>query len=118
MLVFSATGDPVLAFLSPSPTEMMVVAVVALLLFGGKLPEVARSWGRSFAEFRRSFSGIQGEINDVFYSEPERLEYRDDAVEHSQSLDPDSDDSTEDVDTDAIAEASDEPSTKSAPPAE
>ncbi len=54
----------------------MVVAVVALLLFGGKLPEVARTWGRTFAEFRRNLTGIQSEINDAIYNEPERLEYR------------------------------------------
>lgn len=64
-----------LAFWSPSPSEMMVVAVVALLLYGGKLPEVARSWGKSFAEFRRGLSGFQNELNDVIYSEPEQLGY-------------------------------------------
>jgi sec-independent protein translocase protein TatA len=67
--------DGVLAFFSPSPVEMMVVAVVALLLFGSDLPNVARSWGKSFTAFRRGLTGIQNEINDVIYSEPERLEH-------------------------------------------
>ena len=65
-------------FVSPSPSEMMVVAVVALLLFGGKLPDVARSWGKTFADFRRGLSGIHNELNEVIYSEPDQLEYRDD----------------------------------------
>lgn len=73
--------DGVLAFFSPSPVEMMVVAVVALLLFGSDLPNVARSWGKSFTEFRRGLTGIQNEINDVIYSEPERLEYHQEANE-------------------------------------
>ena len=60
---------------SPGPAEMLVVLVVALLLYGGRLPEVARSWGKSFAEFRRGLNGIQNEINDVIYGDPERLEY-------------------------------------------
>lgn len=64
-----------LAFWSPGPAEMMVLAVVALLLYGGNLPEVARSWGKSFAEFRRGLSGFQNELNDVIYSEPEQLGY-------------------------------------------
>ncbi len=68
-----------LAFWSPGPGEMMVLAVVALLLYGGNLPEVARSWGKTFAEFRRGLTGLQSEINDVIYSEPEQIEYRDDA---------------------------------------
>ena len=67
------------AFWSPGPAEMMVLAVVALLLYGGNLPEVARSWGKSFAEFRRGLSGFQSELNQVIYSEPEQIEYRDDS---------------------------------------
>ncbi|MCH2115869.1 MAG: twin-arginine translocase TatA/TatE family subunit [Pirellulales bacterium] len=70
--------SPLVAFWSPGPPEMLVVLFVALLLYGGKLPEVARSWGKSFAEFRRNLTGIQHDINDAIYSEPERLEYRDD----------------------------------------
>jgi Sec-independent protein translocase protein TatA len=77
-----------LAFLTPGPGEMLLLALVALLLYGGDLPQVARTWGNSFAEFRRSLSGIQRDLNEVIYSEPERrLEYhpprtpvRDDAV--------------------------------------
>lgn len=66
---------------------MMVVAVVALLLYGGKLPEVARSWGKTFAEFRRGLSGFQNELNEVIYSEPEQLPY------HEESEYPPRDDS-------------------------
>ena len=68
-----------LAFWSPGPAEMMLLLVVALLLYGGNLPDIARSWGKTFAEFRRNLNGIQHEINDVIYSEPEQLEYRDDS---------------------------------------
>ncbi len=64
---------------SPGPPEMLLLMVIALLLYGGKLPEVARTWGKTFAEFRRSLSGIQSDINDAIYSQPDLLEYRDDA---------------------------------------
>ena len=88
-----------LAFWSPSPGEMLVVAVVALLLYGGKLPEVARSWGKSFSEFRRSLSGIQNDINEAIHSEPQQLEYRpertsytdDSAAEPTEAGTPDDD---------------------------
>jgi len=68
-----------LAFWSPGPGEMMLLAVVALLLYGGNLPEVARSWGKTFAEFRRGLTGFQSEMNDVLYSEPEKIAYHDDS---------------------------------------
>jgi sec-independent protein translocase protein TatA len=76
------------AFLTPGPGEMLLLALVALLLYGGDLPEVARSWGKTFAELRRNFSHIQRDLNESIYSEPERrLEYhpprtpsRDDSV--------------------------------------
>ncbi|NOZ38910.1 MAG: twin-arginine translocase TatA/TatE family subunit [Planctomycetes bacterium] len=67
-----------LAFWSPGPSEMIVLAVVALMLYGGNLPEVARSWGKTFAEFRRGLTGFQSELNSVIYSEPEKIAYQDD----------------------------------------
>jgi len=66
------------AFWSPGPSEMIVLAVVALMLYGGNLPEVARSWGKTFAEFRRGLTGFQSELNSVIYSEPEKIAYQDD----------------------------------------
>jgi TatA/E family protein of Tat protein translocase len=36
--------------------EVLLVAVLALLLFGKELPEVARSAGRSLAGFKRSLT--------------------------------------------------------------
>jgi Sec-independent protein translocase protein TatA len=48
------------------------------LVFGSDLPNVARSWGKQFNEFRRHLSGIRDEFNDAIYAEPEaprRLQY-------------------------------------------
>jgi len=75
------------AFWSPGPAEMMVLAVVALLLYGGNLPEVARSWGKTFSEFRRGLSGFQNELNDVIYSEPDQLTYQDEYGHDGQHRD-------------------------------
>jgi sec-independent protein translocase protein TatA len=46
---------PLLVFEFLGTTELMVIAVVALILFGPrKLPEIGRSVGRSLAEFKRA----------------------------------------------------------------
>jgi sec-independent protein translocase protein TatA len=60
-----------LAF-SLGPMEMAVVAVIALLLFGKDLPNVAKEWARTFNEFRRHLNSVKSEINEAIYAEPER----------------------------------------------
>lgn len=57
-----------LAFLpggSIGPVEMMIFGVLALLLFGKRLPEVARSLGKGIVEFKRGIKGVQDELNSV-----------------------------------------------------
>ena len=45
--------------------EMAVIACVAILLFGPRLPKVARSLGSSIVEFKRGFSGIEDEVKSI-----------------------------------------------------
>jgi len=40
--------------------EILVVLVVALLVFGGRLPEVGRSLGRSIVEFKQGLKALPG----------------------------------------------------------
>jgi sec-independent protein translocase protein TatA len=44
--------------------EMMVVGVIALLLFGKRLPEVARSLGKGIVEFKKGIRGIEDDVDD------------------------------------------------------
>ena len=41
------------------PFEMVVIGVIAVLLFGGNLPEVARKLGGSYRELRQSLNDVQ-----------------------------------------------------------
>ncbi len=54
-------------FPSLGPMEMMVVGVVAVLLFGKRLPEVGRSLGKGIVEFKK---GIRGLEDDIDYNVP------------------------------------------------
>jgi sec-independent protein translocase protein TatA len=48
-----------MAFLSPSPMELVVILVIGLLVLGpSRLPETARSLGRGMRELRDSLQGI------------------------------------------------------------
>ena len=53
--------------------EMVLFALVAILLFGGELPQVARKVGRGFTEFKRGMSQHMDEIRsdlDVNLDDP------------------------------------------------
>ena len=63
------TGIPAFIFGSGiSPMEMAFVGVIALLLFGKKLPEVARSLGKGIVEFKKGVRGIEDEVDGATYS--------------------------------------------------
>lgn len=52
-----------LAFLpSIGIPEMIFLGVIALLLFGKRLPEVARSLGKGIVEFKKGLNGVEEEI--------------------------------------------------------
>jgi sec-independent protein translocase protein TatA len=41
------------------PMELMIIGAIAVLLFGSKLPEVARSLGSSYKEFKKGLNEFQ-----------------------------------------------------------
>ncbi|MBN2294477.1 MAG: twin-arginine translocase TatA/TatE family subunit [Pirellulales bacterium] len=45
------------------PTELFVVCLVALLLFGNRLPSVMRSLGKGISEFKRGMSEMTKDID-------------------------------------------------------
>jgi sec-independent protein translocase protein TatA len=46
-------------------TELIVLAVLGLLIFGRRLPEVGRGLGRSIVEFRKGLKGIEDEVEEA-----------------------------------------------------
>lgn len=46
------------------PIQLLVVLVVMLLLFGNRLPSVARSLGQSLTEFKKGVKGIEDQSTD------------------------------------------------------
>ena len=43
--------------------EMIILAIVGLLLFGKRLPEVARNLGKGITEFKKGVRGIEDEVD-------------------------------------------------------
>ena len=64
--------EPVFAFIGGiGPMEMMIVGVIALLLFGKRLPEVARSLGKGVTEFKKGIAGIEDEVSNAARTPPQ-----------------------------------------------
>jgi sec-independent protein translocase protein TatA len=56
------------------PFEMVVIGVVAVLLFGGNLPEVARKLGGSYRELRRGLNEVQQQFRVAEYEAKKALD--------------------------------------------
>jgi sec-independent protein translocase protein TatA len=44
------------------PAEIIVVAIIGILLFGRKLPEVGRYLGKGIVEFKKGVKGLEDEV--------------------------------------------------------
>lgn len=73
-VVFISAIAPSLAFLEGiGAMEMMLVAIIGLLLFGGKgLPDMARTIGKVVREFKKATSQVETEVKRVMDDEPEQ----------------------------------------------
>jgi len=56
---------PVIGLFNMGGWEWLVVALVALILFGNRLPQVARSLARSLVQFKKGLSDAEEEIRQA-----------------------------------------------------
>jgi sec-independent protein translocase protein TatA len=54
---------PLFAFLSV-PT-MIVLGIIGVLIFGRRLPELAKSMGKSIIEFKKGMHGLENGFDDI-----------------------------------------------------
>ena len=52
-------------FSMPGGWEWLIILIVALLIFGKRLPEVMKSLGRGIVEFKKGVKGVEDEVEDV-----------------------------------------------------
>ncbi|MBR4834724.1 MAG: twin-arginine translocase TatA/TatE family subunit [Thermoguttaceae bacterium] len=67
-----------------SPTQLIIIAAIAFLLFGNRLPSVMRSLGRSVTEFKKGVAGIEEEIDSAVNAEVKKTSSKDAASDKSE----------------------------------
>jgi sec-independent protein translocase protein TatA len=79
-----------LEFLNMGGSEIVLILVVVLLLFGGKkLPELARGLGKGIREFKDASEGVKREIHrNINAMDLDKEEAEETAVNHSQRHHP------------------------------
>ncbi len=56
----------VLAFMGlPGGSEWIIILIVAVLIFGRRLPEIARGLGKSITEFKKGVKETENEVRDA-----------------------------------------------------
>jgi len=83
----------ILAFGVPGGWEWIIILVVALLIFGRRLPEIARSIGKSLTEFKKGIHEAQETKEDI---EKDVREIKDDIVNEAKDAAGLDDTSTDD----------------------
>jgi sec-independent protein translocase protein TatA len=64
--MFSSLGMP----------EMIILMLMAVILFGKRLPEVAKSLGKGVVEFKKGLKGFETDLDASSYTPPERYDDR------------------------------------------
>ena len=77
------------------PFEMVVIGVIAVVLFGGNLPEVARKLGGSYREFRRGLNEVQQQFRMAEYEAKRTLSSIEDDLNKSSDDDDEDDEPSE-----------------------
>ncbi|MDP6925289.1 MAG: twin-arginine translocase TatA/TatE family subunit [Candidatus Scalindua sp.] len=61
----------------PGGIEWIVILIVALLIFGKRLPEVMKSMGKGIVEFKKGVKGVEDDVeeamDDAVEKNPEKL---------------------------------------------
>jgi sec-independent protein translocase protein TatA len=75
---------------SPSPGEMLIILLIAILLFGEKLPSVARTIGKKIMELQEGYRSLEREFRLSMESaaEANKPVVKEDNLEHEEATAP------------------------------
>ncbi len=57
-----------------SPMDLIIVLIIAVLLFGKRLPEIGKSVGRTIVEFKKGLNQTGEELKNAAHEEPTQVQ--------------------------------------------
>jgi len=61
-------------FSMPGGWEWLIILIVALLIFGKRLPEVMKSLGRGIVEFKKGVKGVEEDVEESSSKTTKKIE--------------------------------------------
>lgn len=66
-----------LGFWTPGPLELIIILIIAVLIFGKRLPDIARGLGKSLTEFKKGIHESKEIKKDI---EKDVTEFKEDVI--------------------------------------
>ncbi|MBO7707718.1 MAG: twin-arginine translocase TatA/TatE family subunit [Thermoguttaceae bacterium] len=66
---------------SPGPMQLIIVLLIALLLFGNRLPSVMRSLGKSVVEFKKGVNDVDSQVKGALKDADDKAKNSDSSEE-------------------------------------
>lgn len=57
-------------FQNIGPVGLVIILIIALIIFGKRLPDVARSMGKGIVEFKKGLRGVEDELDQAGHDSP------------------------------------------------
>lgn len=49
----------------PGPTELIIIGIIGILLFGKRLPSAMKGLGQGISEFKKGIQGVEDEVKEI-----------------------------------------------------
>ncbi len=69
----------------PGGIEWIIILIVALLIFGKRLPEVMKSMGKGIVEFKKGVKGVEDDVEEAIEKKPDKIETSENRSEKTET---------------------------------
>ncbi|MCE9547379.1 MAG: twin-arginine translocase TatA/TatE family subunit [Planctomycetia bacterium] len=79
---------PLFGLFDLEPVPLLIIGVIAVMLYGKRLPEVARTVGKNIAEFKKNLHGLGAHLDFDQEPQPKRVSYQSNVDDYAAASAP------------------------------